>query len=95
MHTSKGIRTLIAASALAGALALPLNLAAASADLAGAELGKSAEEITAALTEQGYEVRKVETEDGMLEAYALKDGKRYEIYVDGSTGKVTKVEEED
>jgi uncharacterized membrane protein YkoI len=31
----------------------------------------------------------------MLEAYALKDGKRYEVYVNTTTGKVAKVEEED
>lgn len=40
-----------------------------------------AEEIKATLTEQGYEVRRVTTEDGMYEAYALKDGHRYEIYL--------------
>lgn len=34
------------------------------------------------LTEAGYEVRKIEADDGMYEAYALKDGKRYEIYLD-------------
>lgn len=34
------------------------------------------------LTEQGYEVRKVQIEDGTYEAYALKDGKKYEIYMD-------------
>ena len=39
--------------------------------------------IEAKLTGMGYEVRKIETEDGMYEAYALKDGERYEIYLDG------------
>ena len=33
------------------------------------------------LEAQGYEVRQIETEDGMFEAYALKDGERYEIYI--------------
>jgi hypothetical protein len=75
-------------------LALPLSLAAASADLDGASVGKTAEEITASLIAQGYEVKKVKPEDGMLEAYALKDGKRYEVYVDTTTGKVAKVKEE-
>lgn len=41
-----------------------------------------AEEIKATLSEQGYAVRRVKTEDGMFEAYALKDGQRYEIYLD-------------
>lgn len=40
------------------------------------------QQITAQLTADGYEVRKVDMEDGMYEAYAMKDGKRYEIYFD-------------
>lgn len=88
-------RSLIAGTAFAAALAIPLSFAAASSDLDGTSVGKTAEEITSSLTAQGYEVRKIEPEDGMLEAYALKDGKRYEVYVDTTTGKVAKVEEED
>lgn len=95
MSNSKLIRNLIAGPAFAAALAIPLAFAAASPDLKGAQLGKTADEITASLKDQGYEVRKVETEDGLLEAYALKDGKRYEVYVDPATGMVTKVEEDD
>lgn len=90
MKTST-IRTFLAGSALAAALALPLGFAAASSELTGASLGKSTDEITSSLTAQGYEVRKVKPEDGMLEAYAMKDGKRYEIYVDAATGTVAKV----
>ena len=41
-----------------------------------------AQQIKAQLTEQGYDVRKIETEDGMFEAYAIKDGAHYEIYLD-------------
>lgn len=41
-------------------------------------------EITQLLTEQGYEVRQVQIEDGMYEVYALKDGERFEIYLDDS-----------
>ena len=33
-------------------------------------------------------------DDGMLEAYALKNGKRYEVYVDITTGTIVKVEED-
>lgn len=40
-----------------------------------------AEQIKAQLSAQGYDVRKIEMEDGMYEAYALKDGARYEIYL--------------
>ncbi len=39
-------------------------------------------QITEKLTADGYEVRKIKTEDGLYEAYALKDGKKYEIYLD-------------
>lgn len=38
--------------------------------------------IESKLTDMGYDVRKIETEDGMYEAYALKHGDRYEIYLD-------------
>lgn len=40
------------------------------------------EEIKATLTQQGYDVRRVKTEDGLYEAYAMKNGQRYEIYLD-------------
>ena len=41
-------------------------------------------EITLQLTDKGYEVRKIKTEDGFYEAYAIKDGVKYEIYMDKS-----------
>lgn len=37
--------------------------------------------ITAAMTEQGYETRKIDIEDGMIEVYAIKDGERFELYL--------------
>ena len=93
--TSTTIRNLIAGTALAAAVALPLSFAQATSELEGAVVGKTADEITASLTAQGYEVKKVKPEDGMLEAYATKDGKRYEVYVDVATGTVKKVSDED
>jgi hypothetical protein len=33
------------------------------------------------LTEQGYEVGKVKIEDGLYEAYARKDGNKYEVFL--------------
>ncbi|CUH68577.1 hypothetical protein TG4357_03676 [Thalassovita gelatinovora] len=36
------------------------------------------------LTNEGFEVRKIKVEDGSYEAYALKDGKKLEIYLDGA-----------
>ncbi len=40
-----------------------------------------AEEIKAMLTKQGYDVRRIKAEDGLYEAYAMKDGERFEIYL--------------
>jgi hypothetical protein len=37
--------------------------------------------VTAQLTAQGYDVRKVQMEDGMIEVYAVKDGETSEIYL--------------
>lgn len=39
-------------------------------------------QITDKLTAQGYDVRKIDAEDGMIEVYALKDGQRLELYLD-------------
>ncbi|WP_419903300.1 PepSY domain-containing protein [Kiloniella sp.] len=64
-------------------------------NLDGTYAGKSETEITSLLQEQGYEVRDIEVEDDLLEAYAMKDGVRFEIYVDPNTGKIVKVEEDD
>ncbi len=84
---------LFASAALAATLLLPLHFASAAAEK-GAYAGKTEEEITMSLRKQGYEVRKIEVEDGYLEAYALMDGERYEIYVDPKTGKVVKIEQD-
>lgn len=40
------------------------------------------EAVTAKLTAEGYEVRSVGMEDGMIEVYATKDGKKFELYLD-------------
>lgn len=52
------------------------------------------DQIKAQLTAEGYEVRKIEVEDGMYEAYAMKDGERFEIYLDADL-KVIKTEKDD
>lgn len=94
MPSTYRIRPLIAGAALAAALSLPAGIAAAASDLDGASVGSTADQIKTSLIEMGYEVKKVKPEDGMLEAYALRDGKRYEVYVDTKTGTVAKVKEE-
>lgn len=84
----------LAAAGLAATLALAAAAALAAVSK-GDYAGKTQDEITKGLEAQGYTVRKVETEDGYFEAYALLDGERYEIYVDTQTGKVVKVEVDD
>ena len=65
---------------LALTLALTLGQMAHASDGAKLDDAKVAE-IKSTLAEQGYDVRRVKTEDGMYEAYAMKDGERVEIYL--------------
>lgn len=71
-------RTMIAA-ALSALIALPAY--ASSGEYGRMDKALKAE-ITTKLTEQGYEVRGIDREDGMIEVYALKDGQRLELYLD-------------
>lgn len=71
---------LVAAPALASDLSM------------GSQLGSTMDAIETSLVDMGYEVRKMEMEDGKIEAYAVKDGKMSEIYVDPSSGEVTDLE---
>ncbi len=52
------------------------------------------EAVKVMLTEQGYEIRKIEVEDGCYEAYVKKEGKRFEVFVNPSTGEIEKVQED-
>lgn len=61
-------------------LALISGAAFASSDSQRLDDAKRAE-ITTKLTAEGYDVRKIEMEDGEIEVYALKDGKKLEIYL--------------
>ena len=40
------------------------------------------DKLTKLLTDQGYEIRRIDAEDGLIEVYALKDGHKLEIYFD-------------
>jgi hypothetical protein len=66
---------------LALAIALP-GVALASPDEPVPQETQAA--IRTMLEAEGYEVRQIEREDGMFEAYALKDGERYEIYINAA-----------
>ncbi len=87
-------RYMLTTTALALALTLPMFGAHASSDdktatVAVALTPQVDADIRAQLTSQGYQVRKVKIDDGLYEAYALKDNQRYEIYLD-STLKIVK-----
>lgn len=70
-HFRKFTAAAVLASLVAGA-ALPA--AAAGVDAA------TQEQLRTKLTQEGYEVRKIGTEDGLIEVYAMKDGKKFELY---------------
>ena len=63
-----------------------LGMLLATAPMAMAEGGDvdaaTQAKITELMTAQGYDVRKMEIEDGLLEVYAVKDGKTYQVYYD-------------
>jgi peptidase YpeB-like protein len=61
----------------------------------GAKLGTSIESISSALSADGYEMTKFEKEGNRIEVYAVKGSTRHEVYVDATTGEVTKAEARD
>ncbi len=61
---------------------IALSLGAAPVLASGAVSEATQTQVTEMLTADGYEVRKIEMEDGMIEVYALKDGAMMEIYFD-------------
>lgn len=67
----------------------------ASAAFASTDLSQDRqEEIRTTLTAQGYDVRKIDSEDGLIEVYALKDGARIELYLDADLNIVrTKIDD--
>lgn len=73
-------RPLLSALALCAALALPVSAAWAT----GSEVkvtDETTQTIRTKLTDMGYEVGNIKTEDGLYEAYAKKDGHRYEVFL--------------
>ena len=66
------------------ALVLLLAATAASASSEGKVDEATQAQIRTALTEQGYDVRSIQREDGMIEVYAMKDGHKLELYLDAS-----------
>lgn len=71
-----------------------MGVAAAAVSL-GDKLGTTEEEVRSALTNQGYAVEEIETEDGKLEAEVTLDGQEMEVVVDANSGLVLELELED
>ena len=64
------------------AIAVSLSLLLPAAAHAEVKLTPEVEQqIKDTLTAQGYEVGKIRIEDGMYEAYAKKEGKKYEVFM--------------
>lgn len=61
--------------------ALAIALSAALPALAEEEVDAAIkDQLTAQLTAEGYEVRKIEAEDGLIEVYVVKDGKTQSLW---------------
>lgn len=84
------MRKLVLTAALiaAPALAFADDCAKLSPD---AVLGTTEAEVTGALKEMGFEIRKAEDEDGKIEVYFLNETTMGEVYVSPETGKITKM----
>lgn len=78
---------LLAALLIPGAAIAAINV--------GDTAGTSPEAIRAALTAQGYEVLRIETDDGDFEVDARMGGTLFEIEVARSSGMVTGIEMDD
>ncbi len=61
--------------------AATLTLAAATSVFAADVSAEDAAHVTEILTAQGYDVRSVKLEDGLFEAYTIKDGQMAEIFL--------------
>lgn len=76
-------------------LAVALMLSGAAYASGKVELtDQNTNQIRTMLTEQGYEVAKIKIEDGMYEAYAKKDGQRYEVFLNAAF-EIVDIEEDD
>lgn len=55
---------------------------------------KTTDEARAALVTAGYKVRKIKVGGGCYEAYAMKDGKKLEVFVNPATLEFVKIKED-
>lgn len=75
--------TRITVIAFAGALSIAAFSAVAS-DYAGNLSEVDQAKVKESVLAQGYELKRMEMEDGEIEVYATKDGVKYELYLDNS-----------
>ena len=76
--------------------ALALALSAAVPALADEGVDAAVKEkLTAQLVAQGYDVRKIEAEDGLIEVYVVKDGKTAELWFNSKLEPVDHDEDEE
>ena len=47
------------------------------------------------LAKEGYRLIRAEQEGGVIEAYAMRDNRMWEVYVDAATGKILRAEMDD
>ena len=85
--------TRLAIIALAGTLSVTAFSAVAS-NYTGTISDVDRARIEQAVTAQGYEMKRMEMEDGEIEVYATKDSVRYELYLDREFN-IIKVEQDD
>jgi hypothetical protein len=79
-------------AAIFGTALIALSAGVAVADQPGPDW-MSADAVLKILNNEGYSaVTELEADDGHWEADATKDGKVYELHIDPTTGKLTKVE---
>lgn len=87
--------TLIRLAAIAGATALSLTaFSAVASNYTGNLSQEDQASVESSLKAAGYELRRMEMEDGKIEAYAVKDGMRYELLLDKEF-KIIRVEQDD
>jgi len=89
------MRNLLIASALVLTTAPAFATDLATVLVAGTQLGTSEDAVKTALTDMGWEVRKLEMEDGLIEAYAVNGSNMAELYVDPTSGEIVKIASND
>lgn len=101
--------TLLTKTILSSAASVALGIALVSAAPAPASAGDdpkcrvtdpdakwlTKEEVASRLKAQGFEVRRIGTDDGCLEMKGKKNGQRVEVYIHPTTGEIVNIKRDD